>query len=291
MSLKHELKPHLAQPEPIVAFCTTFNQQGTNVVPFPDFNQDSANFGLPNLIPSLEGGQNQTYVIDPSLAYNDDVSAVGSIGLEKNLVDFPQVSIVKEPIFEEYDGNVPPTAISYQTTEFVLFDDVRKLQMSLSDESKLDESNIQNVLDLIEQQSYEFTPLQWHFLGEYATYGATKFRARLAQALLALGEVKLEAEEEEYKIPTEVAIGNADFLLRKLIDIFPLTFEIYPMPDGEIAIDMPNGNGSSVMILCESDGSVLCLVNIKGSSRRARYSYSKALPDGFVREALEELIH
>ena len=66
-------------------------------------------------------------------------------------------------------------------------------------------------------------------------------------------------------------------------------YEIYPTPDGEIAIDAPGGYGRSVILLCDSDGGALCLVNMNGKHRRARYSSIETLPDEFLREALTEL--
>ena len=57
----------------------------------------------------------------------------------------------------------------------------------------------------------------------------------------------------------------------------------------EVAIDAPGGPGRSVLLLCDSDGGALCLVNANGKHRRARYSDSNLLPDGFIREALAEL--
>lgn len=71
--------------------------------------------------------------------------------------------------------------------------------------------------------------------------------------------------------------------------VLPRRFEVYPMPDGEIAIDVRGGLGYGVLLLCESDGGVLCSVNMDGAHRRTRYSDAHTLPDGFVREALLEL--
>ena len=51
-------------------------------------------------------------------------------------------------------------------------------------------------------------------------------------------------------------------------------------------IDAPGGHGRSVLLLCDSEGGALCLVNMNGAHRRARYSDADLLPDGFVREAL-----
>ena len=66
-------------------------------------------------------------------------------------------------------------------------------------------------------------------------------------------------------------------------------FEVYPTPDAEVAIDAPGCHGRSVLMSCDSEGGALCLVNMNGERRRARYSTAEALPDGFLREALADL--
>ena len=102
-------------------------------------------------------------------------------------------------------------------------------------------------------------------------------------------QVVKEAQSEGYEIPGSIAIVNAEYIIRRIFDDLLCPFEVYPMPDGEVAIDVTNGNGSSVLILCCSNGSTLCCVNIDGNHRRAHYSNSDALPDSFMCEALEEL--
>ena len=86
-----------------------------------------------------------------------------------------------------------------------------------------------------------------------------------------------------------MAFKNAERLLKDMHEIAPRRFEVYPTPDGEIAIDAPDGRGSSIILLCDSDGGALCLVNMNGSHRRRRYSEIDTIPDGFLREALLEL--
>ena len=107
--------------------------------------------------------------------------------------------------------------------------------------------------------------------------------------LIELSVVKDEAREEGFPIPTDLASKNANRLLKEIFRLSRRRFEVYPMPDGEIAIDASDGQGSSVLLLCDSVGGALCLVNMGGKHRRARYSSADALPDGFVREALAEL--
>ena len=141
----------------------------------------------------------------------------------------------------------------------------------------------------LRQSKSSLSPLDWELLGEFIAHGAENFPVNLAEALCDLDEVVEEAEEEGFPIPKEVALDNADLLLREMYAISPRRYEVYPMPDGEVAIDAPDGRGSSVLLLCDSDGGALCLVNMKGEHRRARYSTTVALPDGFIREAMAEL--
>lgn len=113
--------------------------------------------------------------------------------------------------------------------------------------------------------------------------------AELAETLNDLREAADEAREEGFPIPSDTAIANSERLIKKICGISPGRHGVYPTPDGEIAIDIFNGKGSSVILLCDSGGGALCLVNMEGNHRRARYSKTDALPDGFVREALSEL--
>lgn len=112
---------------------------------------------------------------------------------------------------------------------------------------------------------------------------------QLLDALHDWKGVKREAIEEEFRMPTDMALENSRRMLIDMYSISPRRFEIYPTPDGEVAIDASGGFRRSVLLLCDSDGGALCLVNINGEFRRARYSDTDKLPDGFIREALVEL--
>ena len=126
---------------------------------------------------------------------------------------------------------------------------------------------------------------------EFVAHGASSFPVELVNALDDLQNTSDEAREEGFPLPSDVVLENADRLLREMYRISPRRFEVYPTPDGEIAIDAPGGHGRSVLLLCDSGGGALCLVNMNGNPRRARYSTTERLPDGFVREALAELEH
>ena len=126
---------------------------------------------------------------------------------------------------------------------------------------------------------------------EFVAHGASSFPVELVNALDDLQNTADESIEEGFPVPSSMALENADRLLREMYRISPRRFEVYPTPDGEIAIDAPGGYGRSVLLLCGSEGGALCLVNMNGNLRRARYSTTERLPDGFVREALAELEH
>ena len=111
----------------------------------------------------------------------------------------------------------------------------------------------------------------------------------LCDALRDLEGVRNEAREEGFPVPSDTALRNARRLLHEMYKISLRRFEVYPTPDDEVAIDAPGGFGHSVLLLCGSDGGALCLVNMDGAHRRARYSDTHGLPDGFVRDALAEL--
>lgn len=111
----------------------------------------------------------------------------------------------------------------------------------------------------------------------------------LEAALEDLRDAPAEAEDEGYPQPTQLALSNAERILRQMHALFPTRLEVYPTPDGELAIVAPGAPRRSVMVLCDSSGGALCMVNMDGVHRRARYSTADTLPDGFLRDALEEL--
>ena len=111
----------------------------------------------------------------------------------------------------------------------------------------------------------------------------------LSDALADLREASDEAREEGFPAPSILALSNAERLLNALYKISPRRFEVYPTPDGEIAIDAPNSNGQSVLLLCEPEGGALCLANLSGGHTHRRYPNADTLPDSFLRKSLAAL--
>lgn len=114
--------------------------------------------------------------------------------------------------------------------------------------------------------------------------------SNLADALADLKEVREEADEKEFTAPSDLAIENAERMLRALYGILPWRYEVYPMAYGMVAIHAANGKGASVMALCESDGGAMWLANLKSGHRGDRYKSATDLPNAPLRDALLELM-
>lgn len=115
-----------------------------------------------------------------------------------------------------------------------------------------------------------------------------KMPPNLADALADLYDAYEEAAEKEFTEPSGLALKNAESLLRAMYDILPCRYEVYPMPDGEIAIDTPTSFGTAVIATCELDGSVLCFVHTERDKRYRRFPFAE-LPNDFLRQGLLKL--
>ena len=112
---------------------------------------------------------------------------------------------------------------------------------------------------------------------------------QLYGAVNDLMEIDVEAREKDFPTPSVETKIIAESTLRVLHQIPPWRFEVYPMPEGEIAINASGVRRHSVLIICDLNGGAWCSVNMDSAHRRAYYSDMSVLPDSFVREALEEL--
>lgn len=119
---------------------------------------------------------------------------------------------------------------------------------------------------------------------------ATVDDSALQAALFDLDSIVEEAGEEGFPVPSTEARNQAARILRAIYPLYPRRFEVYPTADGEVAIDARSPTARrSVLILCNSGGGALCLVNLNGNHRRAVYDSASTLPDGFTREALADV--
>lgn len=117
----------------------------------------------------------------------------------------------------------------------------------------------------------------------------TGFNTHLNEALQELDSVDRHLEENALPLPSAEARSNARTLIPRLCRLYHHGFAVYPLFDGEIAIEATVASRHSVLFSCEPDGSVLCLVNIRQRRRRAKYHDASELPDRFICDALTEL--
>ena len=115
-----------------------------------------------------------------------------------------------------------------------------------------------------------------------------KVPASLADALADLRDAREEAAEEEFTAPSDLVLENAERLLRAMHEILPCRYEVYPTPDGEIAIDAPTSPRTAVIAMCEPDGNALCFVHTEQDKRYRRFPIAE-LPNDFLRQGLMRL--
>ena len=149
-------------------------------------------------------------------------------------------------------------------------------------------------VDILEQaEQADLIAADWLLGALHVPVKETSFEVAdlLADALAELGDVVQEAREEGFETPSEETVGVTERLLRAMYGLRRCRFEVYPTHDGDVAISAPGGHGRSVLVVCDSEGGVLCSVNMNGQHRRAVYDSrsAAALPAGFVQEALAAL--
>ena len=109
----------------------------------------------------------------------------------------------------------------------------------------------------------------------------------LNAALEDLDGVIDEAREDGYPEPTPQAMENARLLVKAMYDIRPIRYDIYPMDDGEVAID--GGSERRIGVFCYSDGSVL-YIGWAGDERvRIHRDSPDDIPYEFLNLALRQL--
>ena len=87
----------------------------------------------------------------------------------------------------------------------------------------------------------------------------------MSDALKDLLESSGDARHEGFPTLSGLAPSNAERLLKALYEITPRRFEVYPTPDGEIAIDATDGGGNPSCCFGEPDGGALYLANLRDS--------------------------
>lgn len=110
----------------------------------------------------------------------------------------------------------------------------------------------------------------------------------LEAALNDLTEIESEARDAGYETPSSLAISGARYVVQAMHRIRSLRFHIYPMPDGEVAID-GGERGTRIGVFCYPDGEVQYVGWINGECVEEQSSEARHIPSDFLRRALSEL--
>ena len=128
-------------------------------------------------------------------------------------------------------------------------------------------------------------------LFEYLRQAETAYSPSLNEALHELEQVADEARNDGSPVPSPLAHDNARTLIEQMYRICRLRYTVYPLYKGEIVIEAMSESQDSVLVVCRSEGDIGCFVNMDDQSRQERYHDISGLPNGFLREALRELVH
>lgn len=109
------------------------------------------------------------------------------------------------------------------------------------------------------------------------------------QILALFDQLEAEAVSMGHDIPGTDVITEAKRIFVQMPFSRHLSYDIYSMPDGGVAIGINSTFGRAMVLICEPGTSALCVITIDRISRRARYDGSSFLPDAFVREGLRSL--
>ena len=117
-------------------------------------------------------------------------------------------------------------------------------------------------------------------------------KPELKAALDATDEVQNEARLEGNVVPAVSTITTARDALRAIYSVGTWPSAVYPLPDGEVGIELETPRGSSFVFICEADGSAHCLFGMWGKVKENRYTAEEVtydLPDEFLRAVLGQL--
>ena len=110
----------------------------------------------------------------------------------------------------------------------------------------------------------------------------------LQDALCALAEVKTIALEEDCDEPSEMAIRNAEVVIRKLFELSPRAYDVYPMGGGEIAIDAGH-RGHRIGVFCYPDGKMQYVILLGDEPQDIRKDGIHDIPTDLLDRALSRM--
>ena len=113
--------------------------------------------------------------------------------------------------------------------------------------------------------------------------------AHLKEAMDDLAHVQEEAAEEGWRVPSADTAQTAERVFGDMFGYAPRPYAVYPMPDGEIAIDARSPRGTKVVVICDAKGGARCLIYANSDFDSREHEDARALPDDFVKDAIKTI--
>lgn len=110
-----------------------------------------------------------------------------------------------------------------------------------------------------------------------------------AEEIQDLDDALEEAQEEEYLLPSQLGVNRAKELLGALHQTWRYPIAVSVTPYGEVSLHLKVRRGSSVLLLCDTHGEVLCLTNFGGRQESRKFGEDAAMPDQWIRDSLRRL--
>lgn len=112
---------------------------------------------------------------------------------------------------------------------------------------------------------------------------------RLADALRDISEARATAEENGFPIPTGEMLAVTESLLRRLYELYPHRYSVYPSAREEMVIYARPELGRSIMLVCHADGGSWCYVCLPGESEPISFDSEDTVSDDTLRKAVETM--
>ena len=122
------------------------------------------------------------------------------------------------------------------------------------------------------------------------SYEESRFEGEKPRILALFNDLSREARSMGHEVPSVGVVAEAKRIFVAMPFRKQLSYDVYSMPDGGVAIGINGTFGRAMVLICEPGGSALCVVTVDRLSRRARYDESGFLPDDFVRQGLRDMV-
>ena len=112
--------------------------------------------------------------------------------------------------------------------------------------------------------------------------------ASLQEAMAVISNIKEVALDDGCVEPSDIAVSNAKFVLEAMFNVSQQSYDIYPMDDGEIAIDIGN-HGNRIGVFCYPDGKMQYVVSLNHEQLDIRKDGVWDIPIAELRCAFSQL--